>query len=822
MFRGFVQEMAEATGLPKDIWPSPPPLQNLSNVSHWDLDQTPATHEVPLGERKGLHYHPQTVMAVEKLSAAHVLGQAVLVRPSFGVTTMTTIAEAACATFGPDLAELLWVILQVLERSMRSPEYEFHARKFKYRWKRNFSDQSVQMETLMQENRKRDFKKIERSEATSLRKKRKGEDLETPASKLVRQQQDELSAQFAVIRKQNNEILRRDNFSSARPVFESIRQRQAELSNQFNNIRRQNNEILSLLEAANSASKPVQDLQHQETLLPSSQRNSVDEQAWIKTEKTESDVYMLYVNGSHRAETSLLLDWLESALGGYGFERLSSVEYLQVYRVESENQNSLYTFQPKLQDCWRHKFASGNIHSLLPATVPRSLTDPPENTTGNSPATTSTLSQHFPDSLALTAAALWSLFDNVLEWRPKCRCTLNAPGGAHLQCRKIWGNWLVWHLVTRESGKPSCIGDQCHSNIRVSLSEEQDCVTLQTTTPCILGWSVETRTQPSAPLWDVLPVSKSFQQRELTSYTLKAIEVQAHLLAPLSLSPQIGGAATFGKIHYGIEQSVDHSSLLALEMTAVATVLIYDELRGVHLLCEGADIIEIICVQYLRNLGLEDSRIPSFSRSTPITRLRTWYSTAFNLRTGRRISGDDLVRQATSLVSQLNEAVKIASKISLPYWSLEEVMRGGVISPIKRPHAKSASWEALASKSPPLILAVGAIRLDLMGAAKETFSKRAMRAPFNFLQRFSTSESSGIITDLQRMKIWLQRARFLQEMILFRTADTIKLGGIQEQQDFILRIKECQADGQDDETSIEDLCRVCTHVQTNDCVHLVK
>ena len=433
------------------------------------------------------------------------------------------------------------------------------------------------------------------------------------------------------------------------------------------------------------------------------------------------------------------------------------------------------------------------------------------------------ISQDFPDSLALTAAALWSLFDNALDEKPGCKCTFIVPGGSFLQCRERWKGWLVWHLTIGGSDSNPCRGDQCHLNVRVSLSEEQDCVTIQTTTPCILGWYVESRTEPTTPLWDSLPVSDSFKKRELTSYLLKELQIQAQLSASLVANPLIGGAATFGKVYYGIEGSIDNTSLLALETAAVATVLIYDELRGVHLLCEGADIIELICLQYLRRLGLQNSDLPAFNHYTPLERCRTWYSSAFVLRSGNQISGDQLVRQATSIVSQLQNAVEKAYKVSLPYWSLEEVIRGGVINPVKRPHAKTASWEALASQSPPLILAIGSIHEPLLSASGQPFSRPASRGHIKILQRFTASEPSGLITDLQRMRIWFGRAEFIQSMTLCRTEDTVQFGNDQDDYDFVLKVTEYQKDEQANSSILKEFfCDPCVAGSRAECVHFVR
>ena len=85
------------------------------------------------------------------------------------------------------------------------------------------------------------------------------------------------------------------------------------------------------------------------------------------------------------------------------------------------------------------------------------------------------------------------------------------------------------------------------------------------------------------------------------------------IFGPSSVGPDVGGAAIFGNTHYGVAQPIEYDSLLELETAAVATMLLYDEVRQVHLLCEGTDVIELICIQYLRNLDLEPCVVPVFN-----------------------------------------------------------------------------------------------------------------------------------------------------------------------------------------------------------------
>ena len=105
-------------------------------------------------------------------------------------------------------------------------------------------------------------------------------------------------------------------------------------------------------------------------------------------------------------------------------------------------------------------------------------------------------------------------------------------------------------------------------------------------------------------------------------YPVKEFQALAQLSVPVIVTPQIGGAITFSKQNYQVAHSIDHDSILAMETAAAAAVLIFDEKRRIHLLCNGADIIEILRLQYLRNGGLLGSSLPDFTHSTPLLRLQ--------------------------------------------------------------------------------------------------------------------------------------------------------------------------------------------------------
>jgi hypothetical protein len=64
--------------------------------------------------------HDRTVCALEALSAAHILGQGVLVDTQSDSTAMVSIAEAASTLLGKSLSEFLWILLKFIERELKA------------------------------------------------------------------------------------------------------------------------------------------------------------------------------------------------------------------------------------------------------------------------------------------------------------------------------------------------------------------------------------------------------------------------------------------------------------------------------------------------------------------------------------------------------------------------------------------------------------------------------------------------------------------------------------------------------------------------------
>ena len=119
-------------------------------------------------------------------------------------------------------------------------------------------------------------------------------------------------------------------------ILDSMQQRQDELAAQLDIIKEQNDEILRNLRLRAGAGKQHQVLLPQGKSQSSSHRYFTPCSNWIEATKTGDGDWMLHSHSSHRDETRLLLDWIEYALGGWDFERLSRAQYLKINRLETE------------------------------------------------------------------------------------------------------------------------------------------------------------------------------------------------------------------------------------------------------------------------------------------------------------------------------------------------------------------------------------------------------------------------------------------------------------------------------------------------------
>ncbi|KAF3278819.1 hypothetical protein TWF970_004363 [Orbilia oligospora] len=155
-----------------------------------------------------------------------------------------------------------------------------------------------------------------------------------------------------------------------------------------------------------------------------------------------------------------------------------------------------------------------------------------------------------------------------------------------------------------------------------------------------------------------------------------------------------------------------------MEVVAAAVLLIYDEKRGVHRTFDGADLIEMCCMQSLRDIGYDLSYLPHFSGLNVFARLETWYHSNFVSLTRKFFTGDQLVRQATRRISEIIDATKTAARdnSTLLYWALEDILRTGSSQALKAPRSQDISWHKLAFAAPPIILVVGELKPEFLEA----------------------------------------------------------------------------------------------------------
>lgn len=132
---------------------------------------------------------------------------------------------------------------------------------------------------------------------------------------------------------------------------------------------------------------------------------------------------------------AVLIDWLEAQLGGTSFKASSS--FPRCINLGDENKSLARSeilalaanLKKQTSGCWRKKILSGNVLEM-----PK-----PEYVEGSSRLELgeqgSFKNTEMSDCLILTAAALWSLFDNSLERMPNCQCTFRAASKDFIQCR---------------------------------------------------------------------------------------------------------------------------------------------------------------------------------------------------------------------------------------------------------------------------------------------------------------------------------------------------------------------------------------------------
>lgn len=437
---------------------------------------------------------------------------------------------------------------------------------------------------------------------------------------------------------------------------------------------------------------------------------------------------------SHAAsiDVKAVLRWISTALGAtvnensklFDITKLFDISRDSYFKINAKDAIPSYHLctwdfntnpEQGIRSCWRSKVLEGIVLKAGFSTLPnvRQSYELPFRQSYELP---------FPPvsfGLMLTAAALWSLFDNSLQRVPGCRCTFRSEGGDYLRCEQKQGNWFLWHCIPALVEDKMCDGSSCEQHLPVALNDKETGERLVTTTPCVLGWTVETRSHAARPIATTLAVTSALSKRKITKKFIASYQFQAALGAPFPVSPQILGGMTFSKKRYIVANSIDLDSDIATNMAAATTVLVYCEKRGIHLLITGADLIEIICMHLLQQTNYNSS-MDFFTYGTAETRLRSWTDSMFQMPHLEAIAGSKLVRQASKLISSLYDTTKNVSrdhKGHSVYWTLEGLLQLSEQEPVLMSgHRIHVGWHMLAAKSPPLILAVGEIDHGLITA----------------------------------------------------------------------------------------------------------
>lgn len=317
-----------------------------------------------------------------------------------------------------------------------------------------------------------------------------------------------------------------------------------------------------------------------------------------------------------------------------------------------------------------------------------------------------------------------------------------------------------------------------------------------------------------------------FKQKKLPKYEVTEFQAVAQLSVPVAVTPLIGGAVTFSKRHYEIANSIDHESIIAMERAATVVVLIYDERRGVYLTCDGADIIEMCCIQFLREIGYDTSYLPPFSHATALLRLQTWYSSNFVSVRGTNITGDHLVRQATRKISGLIKTTKEALQrdTTLLYWLLEDILRDNSGQAIKAPQSQHVSWHKLAFAAPPLVFVVGDLDdqfLTLNGrwCISNTKSTHTFRKLFGLSDK--NSVPGGIVGSQEIMKRWFVQAYSYTHAKLVSTTDKVIYGKEPADAEYTYEAYELNKDEATFGGSVFSNC-ICSHEERKRCLHYIQ
>jgi hypothetical protein len=514
---------------------------------------------------------------------------------------------------------------------------------------------------------------------------------------------------------------------------------------------------------------------------------------------------------------------------GFPSQRLQTIQQIAPVRYQSDKSNG---------GCWRRKIRKGIILSCIAddfgAENDNSLSRTPGlpdhsdiagSDADNSAGDITGVLDRYKDCLVLTAGALWSLFGNGLHERPNCCCTFQGESQDFLTFVGKMNGWFVWHVEADES--KVCGGGSESSNItKIELRGEN---ALHTSSPCILRWPAEVRTCVDRYLSTQSALTEKFLKKPAISLTPKQLQIGGALGVSKGATAQFSTSLTYQMDHYEIAPQAPFDEEWAEVISQFSTILLYCEKRRLHLAVEGSDLIEILCIHFLPQLGCTD--ILDFRGISASKRMPEWRTSSFTTSDEGRISGKQLVREAGKRLTQFLEKAKEVRGNQPVYWCFQSLISGSKCSGLAAPASiKSKGWYKLWKARPLLAVAVGCISEDLI--SKDLAANLSGRKTKGLLSKIISKilpnnwgsaikvikHEGGLLADNARIKALLSQASVVYRATIADSKYQTDLGGDLVDLHPVFQILQ-QTDIKKQVTS-EVNCKTChTMPSTSCCVH---
>lgn len=288
---------------------------------------------------------------------------------------------------------------------------------------------------------------------------------------------------------------------------------------------------------------------------------------------------------------------------------------------------------------------------------------------------------------------------------------------------------------------------------------------------------------------------------------------------------QAGVTPTYSMTHYITDPRSSEAALNAAVIQRLP-IFVYCEHRKIHLAVSGADMVELICMQRIKELGC---RQPRFRHFNALERLPTWRGEMFVLPDRSCIPGAILLQDASAKISQLLEKSKEFPDSPL-YWSAQDLLAGNQCQGLKGPrNITSTSWLKVWNCYKFVCLAVGQIDDHLVNAAKGengTTYQTSLMVTSNWLAKMfhrvennRASPTGGVLIDNHLLRTLLVNASQVYPARLIQS--TASFGGDPALPAFqILPLDKVVQEV--DETPVQcGDCKIVSQTSFKHCVHYV-